>query len=233
MLNTNFLHAEISSDAGATWTSLWSLPGLGTSPKSTTVDKAFIGYTIPLSQYAAQEVFVRFAFRKTSAAGTITATSVTDSGVWIDDISVSAAGVGTAVLGGGSSPSLPPSSAAVPLSAFARWQLDYPSLAGHGFDADSDGDGTPDGVEFAFSLDPTRPQSAADLLQLDAAQGGLSISRPLPEVRDGILYGAEWSENLSTWSSQGVTVTTTGGQAVASAPLGAGKRFLRWKITQP
>lgn len=231
MLNSNFLHAEISSDAGSTWTSLWSLPGLGTSLTSTAVDKAFIAYSIPLSAYAAQEVFVRFVFRKDPSAATIPAASKSDAGVWVDDISVNAAGAGTAVLGG-STPALPPSGATA-ASGFDLWQLQYPSLAGQAFNADSDGDGTPDGVEFAFSLDPTRAQPAADLLQIDATQGRLSISRPLPEVREGILYGAEWTDDLTAWSTDGVVVTTTGGQAVASAPLGSGKRFLRWKITRP
>ena len=232
MLNTNFLNAEISTDAGTTWTSLWNLPGLGTSLTSTTVDKAFIGYSIPLPTYAAQEIFVRFAIRKEPAAGTITAASKTDAGVWIDDISVNVAGLGTTVLGGGA-PLAPAFASVVLPSGFEQWQQQFPSLLGQSFDSDSDHDGTPDGVEYAFSLDPTQPQASTDAVLLELAQARLKLSRPLPLVRDGITYGAEWTEDLATWSTSGVKVTTTGGEAVASAPLGSGRRFMRWRITKP
>ena len=232
MLTSNFLHAEISSDAGTTWNSVWSLPGLATSLTSTTVDRAFVGYSVALPSYAAKEVFVRFVVRKSPTADTIPAASKTDAGVWIDDISVTAAGAGTAVLGG-SSPSLAPAASQVAMSGFAQWQLEFPVLAGQSFNSDTDGDGTPDGVEYAFSLDPTRAQASGDAIQLDQAHGSLTLRRALPAIRDGILYSAEWTEDLTTWSSEGVSVTTAGGWATATAPLGDGKRFIRWKITQP
>jgi len=123
---------------------------------------------------------------------------------------------------------------ATPLTGFAAWQTyDYPTLLGVPFNADSDGDGIPDGVEFAFSLNPLIKQASPDTPAIDKVHSKLSITRPLPVVRTGITYSAEWSDDLLTWSSTGVTVTTTGGNATATAPLGSGKRFLRWKIVSP
>lgn len=224
MLTTNSVRAEISDDGGSTWTPVWSQNGLATSLTATTVDKAFSAQSVSLASYAAKSIRVRFVFRNGSPGSTITSVSKVDAGMWLDDISVTVAGVGT--------PPVVP--ALQPLSDFAVWEtLQYPEMSGQAFDADKDGDGTPNGIEFAFSLDPTVAQVSIDTATVDPDSGLLKITRPLPIVRTGITYGAEWTENFTNWSSEGVVVTTEGGWAVATAPRGNGKRFIRWKITRP
>jgi hypothetical protein len=120
------------------------------------------------------------------------------------------------------------------LEGFDAWaQYEYPVMGG-GFDDDDDGDGIPNGVEYAFSLDPVSPVALRDEVVFDGPGKKLSLSRPLPQVRPGITYAAEWSEDLLTWSSAGVNVRTNGGVAEASVPLGtSGRRFLRWRIAKP
>lgn len=223
MLATNSVHAEVSTDNGVTWVSLWSQNGLGTTLTSSTADKAFSAQSVSLAAYAARNMRVRFAFRNASPGNTITSVSRVDAGVWLDDISVSFSGLGSS----GSSPG-------TVINDYTAWQSsEYPALQGQPFAGDLDGDGVPNGVEFAFSLDPTHAQASADLVVADPGTAVLKITRPLPVVRTSITYGAEWTDDLTTWSTEGVTVTTTGGQAIATAPMGAGNRFIRWKISQP
>ncbi len=267
----NTLHAEVSIDGGVSWTSVYTLAGSGSF-----FVNDFFGFTartVSLATYAGKEIRIRFAFEKAPAAATVAASDV-DSGVWIDEVSVTdgswiatrgqtslaasassfrldATSAGAALVAGSSYhmrlrgvvSGVPGSWGGVltvvptttpALTGFAAWEAyDYPMLAGVAFNADSDGDGSPNGVEFAFSQDPLTRQVSSDQPVRDLATSELRITRPLPSVRSEITYGAEWTEDLSTWSNTGVTVTTTGGQAVASAPLGTGKRFIRWKITKP
>lgn len=119
------------------------------------------------------------------------------------------------------------------LSGYDAWaDYEYPLLNG-GFAGDDDGDGIPNGVEFAFSLDPIAPALLQDAIVLDAPGKRLMISRPLPAAHPGITYSAEWSEDLVNWSSAGVNVKMIGGQAEASVQMGDVGRFLRWKISKP
>jgi len=119
------------------------------------------------------------------------------------------------------------------LLGYDAWaEYEYPLLNG-GFAGDDDGDGIANGVEYAFSLDPLEPALPHDAIVLDAPGKRMMITRPLSSVRSGITYNAEWSEDLVEWSSAGVNVKTTGGQAEASVQMGDGGRFLRWKISKP
>lgn len=81
MSKTNRLHAEVSTDNGATWTSVWNLPGLQKA------EKALAKKSIPLGAYADKSIRVRFAIRK-DAGGTNLKWNAKSSGVWIDDIAV-------------------------------------------------------------------------------------------------------------------------------------------------
>ncbi len=270
METVNTFHAEVSIDGGATWTSVYNLSGAGNFFIN---DGIFTIRTVSLATYAGKDTRIRFAFKKAVGAATLAASNA-DSGIWIDEVSVSggtwletrgqtslaasassfrldSTSAGASLVAGGSYrlrlrnvisgvPSawggaltvVPTNTPA--LTGFSAWETyDYPMIAGVAFNADSDGDGSPNGVEFAFSLDPLVRQVSSDQPVRDLGAGKLRITRSLPSVRTGITYGAEWTENFSTWSTTGVTVTTTGGQAVASAPIGAGKRFIRWKITKP
>lgn len=81
MSKTNRLHAEVSTDNGATWTSIWNLAGLQKA------EKALAKKSVSLAAYADRSIRVRFAIRK-DAAGTNLKWNAKSSGVWIDDIAV-------------------------------------------------------------------------------------------------------------------------------------------------
>jgi hypothetical protein len=121
---------------------------------------------------------------------------------------------------------------ATPASGFAGWvAYEYPSLQG-GFADDDDGDGIPNGLEYAFGLNPIVPTPLVQSLTI-GADDTISLSQPLTGMKSGLNYSAEWSEDLVTWSTDGVTVLIVDGQIVATAPKGnSGRRYLRWNITE-
>lgn len=264
MSPTNRLHAEVSIDSGATWTSIWSVPGL-TKP-----EKKITKQTLSLAAYADKSIRVRFAIRK-ATGGTTLKWNAKTSGVWLDDITVTASsslvssnettvsGLASAVLldslsaghslqagttlrlrlrplAGSSSgawgPALvvSPSTSPDPVlpTSFGTWAvLEHPG-AELSFEGDLDGDGSADGVEYAFSSDPTVAAPSPD--QLTIPEDKLEISRNLPVQRGDVAYGAEWSDDLSEWSDVGVDVRFENGKVIASVAKGNGNRYLRWKI---
>jgi hypothetical protein len=48
--------------------------------------------------------------------------------------------------------------------------------------------------------------------------------------RADVVYGAEWSDDLGTWSAEGVEVRIENGEIRATVPQGSGRRFMRWVI---
>jgi hypothetical protein len=126
----------------------------------------------------------------------------------------------------------PSASASEPVlpQGFSQWaEVNHPA-AGLSFEGDSDADGLADGIEYAFSLDPTGAQASPDLMAADAER--ISLSRTLPEERAGVHYGAEWSDDLATWSEDGVQIEIADGTITASVPKGSGERFMRWRIEE-
>lgn len=263
MAVTNRLHVEISSDGGDTWTSIWNLPG------TKKADKVVTRQTVSLAAWAGIPVKFRFALR--NAGGANLRWNAKKSGVWVDDITVTAPAAllwsnETAVPGGATTVSLDavtagrnlvagqtvqlrlrpmygatpgswgpalmvtPSSAASVLTGFAAFQAYvYPSVT-LSFEADTDGDGIADGVEYAFSTDPTQPSTSADSVAVTVDR--FEISRDLPVEREDVNYGAEWSDDLATWSSEGVEVRIEGGKIIASAPSGVASRMMRWVVVE-
>ncbi|WP_193213364.1 hypothetical protein [Luteolibacter marinus] len=263
MSKTNLLHAEISADDGAHWTSLWSIEGKG----NLSTDSDILPYEIPLAAWADQTVKFRFAIRK-AEGGSNTTWNTTKSGVWIDDIAVSSAveagaanvtavdaGARYARLDGSSAgqalapgtmyrlrlravsgaipgewgPDLFVTTTAVPLTGFAAWQAyDHPGSP-LGFEEDADGDGFANGIEYAFSLDPRDGRGVPD--DLAFPPGRMEISRELPVLRADVIHGAEWSDDLDSWSGAGVEIVIAAGRITASAPKGTPARFMRWTVT--
>jgi hypothetical protein len=123
-------------------------------------------------------------------------------------------------------------SATPPLTPYEIWETENPGITG-GFADDQDGDGIPNGIEYAFFTDPTSGTAEATQVVLPPGGTEISIQRPLPVVREGVTYSAECSETLNgDWSGQDVTVTISGGIIIATAPRPlSGKCFLRWKVT--
>ena len=264
MAVTNRLHAEISTDGGSTWTSVWSQAG------TKKADKAVARQGVSLAAWAGTAVKVRFALRNSS--GKNLKFNAKTSGVWVDDVTVTApsamlwshqttvsSGSTTVTLnqvatGGrplvagqtlqlrvqamnGATPGawgpvllVTPSNLAPVLTGFAAFKAyEYPS-AGLSFDNDADGDGQADGVEYAFSSDPTKPSKSTDTVAVVVNR--MEISRDLPVERSDINYGAQWSDDLTNWSGAGVEVRIEGGKIIASAPRGGSSRMMRWVVVE-
>ncbi len=119
-----------------------------------------------------------------------------------------------------------------PLAGFDLWMdADQPGVGG-GFEDDHDGDGVPNGIEYAFHLNPADGRSSLSAVPAPES-GSLRLAQPLPSPRADVTYSAEWSDDLASWSSADVAVAFAAGEMAATLPAGAGKRFVRWKITRP
>lgn len=115
---------------------------------------------------------------------------------------------------------------------FDAWVAqEYPQLSGATFMGDYDKDGIPNGIEYAFYLDPTKP-STTGAVSLNHQTRTMSINIPLTAYRDNLIYAAEYSSDLKTWSTQGVTVTLANGKLTAACPMGQSARYIRWKVTK-
>ncbi|MBI2514186.1 MAG: immunoglobulin domain-containing protein [Opitutae bacterium] len=75
-----------------------------------------------------------------------------------------------------------------------------------GPNADSDGDGFVNLTEYALGADP-RADSAANAPQMSATATDWTFTYTRPADRSDIVYTVEYSTNLTTWSSVGVTHT--------------------------
>jgi len=115
-------------------------------------------------------------------------------------------------------------------TGFDAWmEYENPDVTG-GFTGDPDGDGVANGIEYAFGLDPRTPTPVADGPQVDG--NFITLQRPLAAMQPGVTYGLEWSDNLTSWSTNGAQVNHAGGILTGRVPLGQGARFLRWKISK-
>ena len=99
-------------------------------------------------------------------------------------------------------------------------------------EADNDGDGIPNLVEFAFNLNPDADSSGL-LPSAQFSGGNLFMTFTQPPGVSGITYGAEWGTGLS--GSSGTPVPDTGVHPVHtfSVPIGVNTRiYLRLTITE-
>ncbi len=108
--------------------------------------------------------------------------------------------------------------------------------------ADPDGDGVPNLLEFATGKNPTSSQKAASAVP-SFSNGNLEYrySRSLDALNSGTTFIVEWNDTLNPnlWSSNGVSevVLSDDGllqQVKASVPAGStGRRFMRLKVVPP
>ena len=253
---TTTLGAEVSTDLGATWTSVFSRPGVGLS--SGLWNEAFIGRSVSLAAYAGQVVRVRFILRSHDQS-VILATNV-NSGFFIDDISITHAtglvNTTTTVLGSGATGfTLNAAAAGTPLVAdttyflrmrpkvgsrwfgdgafkkvtaqapasYAGWvTAQYPGVT-EGANGDHESDGIPNGIEYGFGLDPTRPDAASAVPQPVRDGNALTVTYTLAASLPGVTYGAQWSSDFVSWhnlsdygsgNTHTFTVSTVGQQKV-------------------
>jgi autotransporter-associated beta strand protein len=108
---------------------------------------------------------------------------------------------------------------------------------GAGLDtADGDGDRVVNLIEYATKMNP----ASNDKLPATATKAGATIEfiYTKNKAATDVTISVEWSDNLTTWSSAGVTtsVLTDGAttqQIKAVVPAAVAKRFVRLKVTRP
>lgn len=109
--------------------------------------------------------------------------------------------------------------------------------------ADPDGDGVPNLLEFATGKDPTTSQNSSTTASTNVTGSNLEYlyTRSLDAVNAGTTFVVEWNDSLNPaqWSSAGVSevVVSDDGikqQVKASVPAGStGRRFMRLKVVPP
>lgn len=117
-----------------------------------------------------------------------------------------------------------------PLGNFIEWvQAEFPIVPGD-FEADSDGDGLSDGLEYALGLDPETKSILPSTLAATAST--LRMELALPDMKSDVSYEMEVSSNMTDWTTTGVSVSWQDGTLIGEVPLGPDARFARWKIEQ-
>jgi hypothetical protein len=115
-------------------------------------------------------------------------------------------------------------------TGFETWVAnEYPWLIG-GFEDTNGIDGVANGIKYAFDISPTVGGLSGD--QVSVVTNQLVLKRSLPNLKLGVLYEAEVSHNLSSWTTAGVSVTHVDGILCASVEHTGEPTFLRWKITE-
>ncbi len=99
-------------------------------------------------------------------------------------------------------------SAAVPY-LFADWMSDYTAETNTAFNEDADGDGKENGLEHAFSTDPSVSDTSG-ISQLAMVGNSGSFTHPLnPVLSEDISITYEWSTDLQSFHASGATVGDT------------------------
>ncbi len=118
------------------------------------------------------------------------------------------------------------------------WQQTYfgkdrnnPAVAGD--NADPDNDGLPNLLERALGTSPTAPDKAV------LNNNALVMVYPLAKRAIDVPVQPQWSADLATWSSQGISAQVLSDDGIVqrvqvSVPVGGNaKLFLRLRVTRP
>ncbi|MCW1925618.1 PQQ-dependent sugar dehydrogenase [Luteolibacter arcticus] len=92
--------------------------------------------------------------------------------------------------------------------------------------SDPDKDGIVNLLEYAFGFDPEKNSSAL-LPKIGKSGTNATLSFPAPRSTSFVTYSVEASSDLLSWSTTGVTITTSSGIKTARYPMSAEKAFLR------
>ncbi len=114
-------------------------------------------------------------------------------------------------------------------STYAAWSsLNGLSGAAALPDADPDGNGTTNLVEYATGMQHGALPNVG--LPIPQRNGG-ALSLTYRAVQTDVTYVPEWSGDLIAWNVTGITITTNGVYETASMPIAAGQQgFMRLKI---
>lgn len=124
--------------------------------------------------------------------------------------------------------------AAWQLAQFSAEELNQPAISGP--NADPDGDGLSNLLEYALGLSPRAGSTDPAVVSATDTEWGYTFNRPAD--RADVTYAVEWSTDLTTWSSDNVTlarVSTADGVETwrATVPRTAGTNcFLRLRVTR-
>jgi hypothetical protein len=123
------------------------------------------------------------------------------------------------------------------------WRLQYfgdIQNAGDGADAnDFDHDGLTNLLELATHNDPTQFSAMPGTVEQNGSNLEFTYTRADGALSDGILFDVEWSDDLSGWTTQGVTESVnsddgTVQSVTAIVPVdGMHHRFIHLKVTRP
>ena len=99
---------------------------------------------------------------------------------------------------------------------------------------DADGDGVPNLVEFALGTNAASSQSALTPVATTSGNPLSELRLAYRRARNDIQYLVEGSQNLTSWSTVGISQGTPdgSGNVTASAPISTGYRFLRLAVSQ-
>jgi hypothetical protein len=126
---------------------------------------------------------------------------------------------------------------AMALSDLEKWREAHfgsPDNSGIGAnDRDSEGDGLPNLVEFAFGLDPKSVNVPGDLPPAGVVGGDLRIRFGQPPGVSGIVYGAEWTPTLLPPNWTDIPDSGTPPQHSFGIPVSGHHAFARLKVSAP
>jgi hypothetical protein len=239
----------VAVEGTSNWTDVYTQSGTGSPGEA-----GFVVRTVSLSAYAGQFIKIRFAYTVTNSAYTGTNSGV---GWYVDTISFTNTSElsGATAVEPVASPAFsfaPPKTGTFLLSArpyisgrywpygpvkevaaqaptgYANWvAASYPQVT-EGPTGDHDGDGLPNIVEYAFGFDPAARTSSA-LLPQPSVQGS-QWQFSYTASATGIIYSAEWSTDLLSWTP--LTDTGSGTTHTFSvSTAGRSKIFFRHRIT--
>lgn len=116
-------------------------------------------------------------------------------------------------------------------TSFDQWMRIYSVASPTG---DDDGDGIRNIVEFAFGMNPRSNIDTWRMPRIDLVGQRLRLRVTEPQGVGGIVYGAQWTEDLSSWFDMPDSGVGTYHEFLTPRQLvGAPNLFVRWVIRTP